>query len=160
MAAVIASMFTVFVKSELGEGLQPVQPTSETGSLPSDQDYKLASGAILDLVPGESIEIANPMRPNNAFDPFVLALCRQIGVALELPYEIFIKHFTASYSAARAAMLEAWRFFRVRRDWLAYAFCQPAYDAVIAEAVPKGDLLPTVSLPTHSSKEPISRRVD
>jgi lambda family phage portal protein len=140
MAAVVASMFTVFVKSELGEGLQPMKPTEETGSDPSDQDYKLGSGAILDLAAGESVEIANPSRPNTAFDPFVLSVCRQIGVALELPFEILVKHFQSSYSAARAAMLEAWRFFRVRRAWLSSSLCQPVYEALVTEAVATGRL--------------------
>jgi hypothetical protein len=50
------------------------------------------------------IDTANPGRPNAQFDPFVTAIVRQIGVALELPYEILIKHFTSTYSAARAAI--------------------------------------------------------
>jgi capsid protein len=134
-------MFTVFVKSETGEGLSAMQPSAETGSLPSDEDYKLGNGAILDLTAGESIEIANPGRPNAGFDPFVTALCRQIGVALELPYEVFVKHFESSYSAARAALLEVWKFFRVRRDWLATSFCQPIYGALVDEAVATGRLV-------------------
>lgn len=140
MAAVVASMFTVFVKSETGEGLAVTQPSEETGGQASDKDYKLASGSILDLAAGESIEIANPGRPNTAFDAFILSLCRQVGVALELPYEILLKQFSQSYSASRAAMLEAWKFFRVRRDWLAWAFCQPVYDALVSEAVAEGRL--------------------
>lgn len=140
MAAVIASMFTVFVKSEGGESLSPATPTAEVGGSATDEDYKLGSGAILDLLPGESIETANPMRPNAGFDPFVQAILRQVGVALELPFEMLIKHFTASYSAARAAMLEAWKFFRARREWLAWNFCQPVYEAVITEAVARGRL--------------------
>jgi lambda family phage portal protein len=140
MAAVVSSMFTVFVRSEAGEGLSAMQPTDETGSLPADEDYKLGNGAILDLTAGESIEIANPGRPNAGFDPFVQSLCRQIGVALELPYEVFVKHFESSYSAARAALLEVWKFFRARRDWLASNFCQPVYAAVVDEAVASGRL--------------------
>jgi lambda family phage portal protein len=140
MAAVISSMFTVFTKTEAGDGLGMAQPTAETGARASDEDYKLAPGAILDLLPGEDVTFANPQRPNTAFDPFVLAICRQIGVSLELPYEILIKHFTASYSAARAAMLEAWKFFRARRQWLTAVFCQPIYEALITEAVASGRL--------------------
>lgn len=140
MAAVVSSMFTVFVETESGEGLNQATPTIETGSRPTDQDYKLGTGAILDLIPGEKVHFANPSRPNAAFDPFVLAWCRQIGTSLELPYEILIKHFTASYSAARAAMLEAWKFFRARRAWLTTVFCQPIYSALIAEAVARGRL--------------------
>jgi len=140
MAAVVSSFFTVFTKTEAAEGLSAAIPTIETGSRPADEDYKLAPGAMLDLLPGEDVTFANPMRPNAQFDPFVLAICRQIGVALEVPYEILIKHFTASYSAARAAMLEAWKFFRARRQWLTSSFCQPVYEAVIMEAVARGRL--------------------
>lgn len=138
MSAVVSAMFTVFVKSEDEEGLAPMTP-SESGST-RDDDYKLAPGAILDLQPGENIEIADPKRPNQAFDPFVQAVLRQVGVALELPFEILIKHFTASYSAAQAALVEAWKFFSARRKWLAIQLCQPIYEMVITEAVAKGIL--------------------
>jgi capsid protein len=59
-------------------------------------------------------------------------------MALELPYEVLVKHFQSSYSAARAALLDATRLFRNRRDWLAWSFCQPCYEAVLVEAVARG----------------------
>jgi hypothetical protein len=96
------------------------------------------AGKAVNLLPGESVESANPGRPNALFDPFVQAIVRQIGVALELPFEVLIKHFTASYSAARAALLDAWKLFRGRRDWLATNFCQPVYEAWLEEAVAIG----------------------
>ena len=105
-AAVFSSFFTVFVKSGYGgaeglfKSLGPMQPSDDVGGKTSDKDFKMASGAILDLAEGEDVSFANPTRPNQAFDQFVLALSRQIGVALELPFEILVKHFTASYSAA------------------------------------------------------------
>ncbi|MDA8122254.1 MAG: phage portal protein [Deltaproteobacteria bacterium] len=138
-AAVISGMFTVFVKSATGSvGLSPMAPTSEVGGAEADEDFKLASGAILNLAQGEEIQTANPGRPNAAFDPFVMSVLRQIGVALELPFEILVKHFTASYSAARAAILEAWRFFKARRTWLAANFCQAVYENLMDEAVALG----------------------
>ena len=140
MSAVVSAMFTVFVKSEDEEGLAPMTPIEESYGKRDDGDYKLAPGAILDLQPGENIEIADPKRPNQAFDPFVQAVLRQVGVALELPFEILIKHFTASYSAAQAALVEAWKFFSARRKWLAIQLCQPVYEMVITEAVAKGIL--------------------
>jgi lambda family phage portal protein len=141
MAAVISGMFTAFVESEGGDNsFAPMEPTSETGAKSSDDDIKLGYGAVVDLAPGEKITTANPNRPNDAFDPFVQSVLRQIGVALELPFEILIKHFTASYSAARASMLEAWKFFMMRRQWLARSLCQPVYEAVITEAIVKGRL--------------------
>jgi lambda family phage portal protein len=139
MAAVVSGMFTVFVKSETGgTTLSPMEPTTEVGGASTDDDFKLASGAILNLAKGEEIQSANPTRPNSGFDPFVMAVLRQIGVALELPFEVLVKHFTASYSAARAALLEAWRFFRSRREWMAANFCQVVYENFMDEAVALG----------------------
>lgn len=135
-AAVVASYFTVFIKAE--SGLGPMEPTTETGGKTSDKDFKMGPAALLELMPGETVETANPGRPNQAFDPFVQAILRQIGVALELPFEILIGHFTASYSAARAAMLQAWKFFRARRQWLAAYFCQIIYEEWLTEAVSVG----------------------
>lgn len=138
MSAVVSAMFTVFVKSESEEGLSPMSPFNQNDSSKNDGDYKLGVGAILDLQPNESIEIADPKRPNQAFDPFVQAVLRQVGVALELPFEILIKHFTASYSAAQAALVEAWKFFSARRRWLTTQICKPVYEMVISEAVARG----------------------
>ncbi|TCS37477.1 lambda family phage portal protein [Paucimonas lemoignei] len=136
MAAVISGMFTVFVEHAADEGAPaPIDGGSAPGSEP---EIQLASGAIVDLEHGAKASIANPGRPNVAFDPFVMAVLRQIGVALELPFEVLIKHYTASYSAARAAMLEAWKFFKIRRMWLADNFCQPVYETWLAEAVATG----------------------
>ncbi len=138
MAAVVSGMFTVFIESEAAESLGPFQTQASSSS--NDDDYELGYGAMIDLAPGEKVSTSNPGRPNAAFDPFVLAIIRQIGMALELPYEILVKHFTASYSASRAALLEAWRMFRSRRQWFADCFCQHVYEAVITESVMKGRL--------------------
>jgi len=139
MAAVVSGMFTVFVETERGDAnFGMFAPDSETGALTSDEDYKLGNGAIVGLAPGEKVSTANPGRPNQAFDPFVKAIMQQIGVALEIPYEVLIRHFSSSYSASRAALLESWRFFRNRRAWLARSFCQLVYEAWLAEAVALG----------------------
>lgn len=142
MAAVISSMFTVFVKTESEEGLAPMSPLAgeHSNKLDRGDEYKMSPGAILDLQPNEAIEIADPKRPNQAFDGFVQAVLRQIGVALEIPFEILIKHFTSSYSAAQAALVEAWKAFSTRRKWIASQFCQPVYEMVITEAIAKGIL--------------------
>lgn len=50
--------------------------------------------------------MVNPGRPNPNFDPFVIAVLKQIGAALEIPYEILIMAFSSNYSASRAAILE------------------------------------------------------
>lgn len=138
MAAVVSGMFTVFVKSNtpntpLGPAFDPAMKID-----PDPNAYELGNGAIVGLGDGEDIQIANPGRPNTAFDGFVTAICRQIGAALEIPYELLIKNFTASYSASRASLLEAWKMFRMRREWLVSSFCQPIYEEWLTEAVLKG----------------------
>ena len=95
---------------------------------------ELAPGMIASLNPGEKAKATNPGRPNAQFDPFVTSILRQIGSALEVPYELLIKHFTASYSASRAALLEAWKMFRKRREWFSENFTQPIYEEWLNEA--------------------------
>jgi lambda family phage portal protein len=142
MAAVVSSMFTVFVKSESGQGpfANGAGAYSPAGQAPADtkNPLNLGNGMVVDLAQGESIETANPGRPNQNFDQFVLAIMRQIGVRLELPFELLVKHFTSSYSASRAALNEAWKYFIKRRTWLADYFCQPVYELFMDEAVAKG----------------------
>lgn len=139
MAAVVSGMFTVFVTTEDGEGL-PSDATGSGSSKDADKEIGLGYGSIIDLRPNESVNSANPGRPNTAFDPFVIAILRQIGSALEIPFEILIKHFTASYSASQAAFMEAWKFFRGRRKWIVDSLCQPTWESVIAEGVALGEI--------------------
>lgn len=140
MATVISALLTVFVKTEDAAGLAPL-PAGEKGGTSTtadNEEIKLGSGSIVDLRPGEDVETVSMNRPNTAFDPFVQAVLRQVGVALGLPFEVLVKHFTASFSAARAALLEAWRFFRSRRAFLATSFCMPIYEVWMREAIASG----------------------
>ena len=140
VAAEVASLFTVFIESPTGTtGLDPVTHMGgETGATTSDDDVKLSNGGIVYTKPNEKISTANPGRPNTAFDGFILAVSRQIGAAVNLPYEILIKHFTASYSAARAALLTAWKYFLVERQHLADNYCQQVKNVWMYEAVSIG----------------------
>lgn len=144
-AAVISAMFTVFITTPTGDGfigdadVASASPaTDAVKSALGPNDVALGNGSIIDLMPGEKPEFANPMRPNTNFDSFVQAIIRQIGIALQIPFEVLIKHFTASYSAARAALLDAWTFFYNRREWLTSTFCQPVYETWFEEAVASG----------------------
>ena len=141
-AAVISGMLAVMVKSPLPTGPLPTaipgmvqgrQMTPKGGQM-----TRLQSGMIVDLAPGEEIQVVDTTRPNPVFDAFVQALLRQIGAALEVPFEVLIKHFTASYSAARGAIMEAWRFYMKERDFLVHSYCQPCWEWAISEAVAAG----------------------
>lgn len=137
-AAIVAGLFTVFIKSQDAEGNVSVTPAENITTDETKDEIKLSAGGLVALAPGEDVTAPNPGRPNAAFDPFVQSLTRYIGIALEIPYEVLVKHFTASYSAARAALLEAWKFFYGRRSWLEDNYCKPVYEWWMDEAVALG----------------------
>jgi lambda family phage portal protein len=96
-------------------------------------------GNVAALEPGESLKAFSPARPNQAFGPFVESVFRHIAAGLNLPYELLLKDFSkTNYSSARAAMLEAFRFFKGRRKWLSTYWCQPVYELWLEEAISNG----------------------
>jgi lambda family phage portal protein len=103
-------------------------------------DGSLRSGSAINLLPGESVESPALGRPNPNFDPFMTAFAGYVGIALGIPREVLLKAFNASYSAARAALLDAWRTWSIRRLWLASKFCQPVYEEWLADEVATGKI--------------------
>lgn len=139
-AAVTNALFSVFIKMD-PQAFQDLfdQDAQQTiASKAESWSGEMESGKAVNLLPGESIETASPGRPNAQFDPFVMSILRQIGMALEIPVEVLIMHFQSSYSAARGAMLMAWKFFRGRRDWLATILCQPVYELWLDNEIAAG----------------------
>lgn len=152
MAAVISAMLTVFIKhtsTEVDENGEPKTTFTPPEDKPS---IALGNGAVIDLAEGEEPVTVNPSRPNANFDPFFMAVVKQIGAALELPVDELLLHYQSSYSAARAAMLQAWRFYTLRRWNLAQQFCQPIVGLWMDEEVASGRL----SLPGY--EDPMRRR--
>ena len=142
MAAVINGFFTVFVKSEKGTSEMGFTGVMDEEDQITDDDvnYELGPGMVNMLAPGEDIEIADAKRPSSNFDAFTTSLAKYVGAALEIPVEILVKNFSSSYSASRAALLEAWKAFRMKRSWMAADFCQPVYEIFLAEAIGSGRL--------------------
>lgn len=140
VAAVVAGYTTVFIQSQDPGGnlLGEMIPEEEQIDAGNDSTVELSAGGIVELAPGETANAVTPGRPNTSFDGFVTAICKQIGAALELPQELLMKQFTASYSASRGALLESWKTFQMYRDWMASGFCQPIYEEWLSEAVAKG----------------------
>ena len=139
MAAVVSGLYAVFIETDdngSGADIGEHQVVDDEDLIDADDDntVELAPGIVIGLRPGEKANTANPGRPNSGFDPFVTSILRQVGSALEVPYELLVKHFTASYSASRAALLEAWKMFRKRRDWFAANFTQIVYEEWLNEA--------------------------
>lgn len=133
-AAVVSAFFTVFIETPQATGPAPVF-AGQTSQGPAGPSIDLAPGAVVGLAAGEQAKFANPLRPNTAFDGFVQAILTQVGMGLNIPRDVLMKSYDASYSAARAALLDAWMWFRSQRTWLSRTFCQPVFETWLAEAV-------------------------
>lgn len=170
-AAVISAMFTVAIKHDKDDDAnlmgaapmwdddsddpnKPDRPVVDRrGETPADGDaLALGEGAVWDLEDGAEPVAINPARPNAQFDPFFMAITKELGAALEIPAEVLLMHFSTSYTAARAAFNQLWKFIKQRRHHLTVQFCQPAYELVIDEMVARG----MVELPGYS--DPAKRR--
>lgn len=136
-AAVISAFFTVFIEGAPNGNPAPIFTGAEGADTVGD-DIKLGQGAVVGLMAGEKATIANPARPNPNLDAFITSMLREVGMALGIPQELLSKQFNASYSASKAALLDAWVYFRNVRTWLARSFCQPVYETWLAEAVASG----------------------
>ncbi len=140
-AAVISAMFTVFIQSATVQNGKPIGEALPPEQLIDAQDQgtiELGNGAIVALNPGETVEFAKPEHPNSGYDAFFNAMVKEIGAALEIPPEVLEKQFTQNFSSARGSLNEFWRTCGIQRDWFSDDFCQPVYEAWLAEAVARG----------------------
>lgn len=145
-AAVINGVFAVFMKMDPNAFADLFDDREQEAYLEHAAGYNGRMnyagvddpGKVVNLMPGEEPMPVTPGRPNPAFEPFFKAIAAQIGAALEIPFEVLIKHFSSSYSASRGAMLDAWRFFMRMRDFMATEFCQPVFEQWLDEEVAAG----------------------
>ena len=149
LAALVQSYFSAWVRTksdsseipinEVGAGDVAGVPSENPDEVSADpNEYELGPGTVIHLEDGEDVVFGNPNIPTAGFESFVKTLCRLIGAALELPYDVLIKEFNSSYSAARAALLETWEAIRMRRQWFVDDFTQPVYEIWLTEAVASG----------------------
>lgn len=142
-AAVSNSLVAAFLESDL----DPESAATLFGADPRQawndnmREYRasLKGGAIIPVPVGAKLSSFTPSRPNAAFEKFMEATLRHVAVGLNVPYELLLKDFSkTNYSSARAAMLEAWRYFLGRRSWLVRYWLQPIYELWMEEAVNAG----------------------
>lgn len=139
-AAVVSGLFAVFLRMD-PTAFQDLFDEDAQGAYinrASSWSGEMEAGKAINLLPGEEPVPSNPGRPNEQFDPFVASCFKQIGMAIGMPYEVLTMAFQSSYSAAKGALLTAWRFFMSHRDWLASYFCQPVYELWLADEVAEG----------------------
>jgi len=141
-AAVVNAMLSVFIKRP-SEDIFAGAPYNEDGSEKEEpwndpDNYRLGAGTWIEGAPGTELQTVTANRPSSQYDPFFLACMKQIGMALQIPFEVLINHFSSSYSASRAALLEFHESVIISRDEFTNSFCQPIYNEFLTEAVYKG----------------------
>ncbi len=101
-------------------------------------EVEMGPGTVNVLKPGEKVVLGNPNIPTAGFESFMKTIIKLSGAALEQPYDVLMKEFDSSYSAAKGALEEAWYVFLMLRKWFVSDFCQPIYEIWLAEAVARG----------------------
>jgi lambda family phage portal protein len=140
-AAVLGAVFSVFVTTENGDDVGEYAGDDEYYDEDDEEseEIQLSTGASVHyLANGEKVNTAQATHPSGTFDAFVSAMAVHVGAALEIAPEVLQKKFAASYSAAKGAMTETWKSFRMRRAWFVRDFCQEVYELWFNEAVSKG----------------------
>lgn len=140
-SVIINSMIAAFIETPL-----PPEQIAELFGTPeklnasrADWDVKLEGASVIPLHPGDKLAPFMPSRPNSAYESFVNAVLRYISAGVNMPYELLMKDFSqTNYSSARAALLEAWRFFMAKREWLAVYWATPVYEMWLEEAIARG----------------------
>ena len=138
IAARVTACFTVFIEQQQAfEGALAATTKTESDGKRIEM---LEPGIIKRLNPGEKFSAFNPQRPGGAFDPFVDKVLRFIGAGLGLPYELVLKDFSkTNYSSARAAILEARKFFVFQQNWISDRLCQPTWGMLLDESYLRGE---------------------
>lgn len=146
-ASVASSLVAAFLESDLDQesagqlfGQDPRGAWNQ--SVKQAQNLrKLEGAAVIPLPVGAKVSTFTPGRPNQAFEAFMLAVLRHIAAGMNMPYELLLKDFSkTNYSSARAALLEAWRYFNGRRRWLMTTWLKPIYELWLEEAVNAGEI--------------------
>lgn len=150
MAAVINSLFTIFITTETGNDMggfagadedeeeENVSGTKISGTENEDDEIKVGTGVVNFLKDGEGVTAIESTHPSNNYDAFVSSMAVQIGAALEIAPEVLLKKFSNNFSASKGALNETWKSFRMYRKWFVDDFCQEIYELWFNEAVSKG----------------------
>jgi len=141
-AAVVNAMIAAFIETPLdGEAIGEMFGGSVDDYLAArnEWDIRLQGGSIIPVFPGDKVAPFTPSRPNSGYGQFVENVLRHIGAGLNIPFELLMKDFSkTNYSSARAALLEAWRYFNARRQWMATYWARPVYELWLEEAINRG----------------------
>lgn len=133
----IAACLSAFIKSPK-QNLSLFEATAQRYGYKLDQ--ALEPGMLFKLYPEEEIQTLIPNFPTPELGPFIVMLCRRIGAALGVSWQVVLRDFSEStYSGARTDKLDSFQTW----DVLQYLFVEmdlaPEYREVMTDAVLRGE---------------------
>ncbi|HUU11204.1 MAG TPA: phage portal protein [Phycisphaerae bacterium] len=148
LAAEIDACLAFFVQSDsdydgttLPPDMHEETDTLGDGSNTTETLQKIEPGMIAHIRRGETVQPFGAKRPGNQFEPYLVTSLRIVGAALGYPLELVLLDFSkTNYSSARAALLQAYRMFRVWQQWLIRTICLPIYRRWMAQGIAAGEL--------------------
>ena len=135
VSGIIKSYFSLFF-TQLGDNSFKLNQILPDDDLDVTQ-YKLGAGTLNALPRGVDVKAIDSTGATS-FSTYTEYFSKVVGAALGLPLEVLIKSFNSSYSASKAALLQAENEFRQRKKSFVTDFCQPVYEAFLTEAVALG----------------------
>lgn len=145
---VVTSALALIVKSSLN----PEQVLAMMKSMPDygywdmyfDRDVRpqvTDDGATIVAPPGTEVTTLNANRNAQNFETFLKTSWRQVMAGMDVPYEVGARDYGGlNYSNARTILLDAWRTFYTKRDWISFRAMDPVYQAWFEEAVHLGEI--------------------
>lgn len=123
-----------------GQPITPATMGAETATqVQAPPKVPLLSGGVINLdMDNEKLDKVESQRPSKQFAPFHEAWSKIYASAVGLPFELVIRHFTASFSASKGAINEGWRQIRLVRGDHVDTFDSPVYEAFIDELAATG----------------------
>lgn len=149
--ALVQSLFTAFIQHEAeAEAPSSIHPTlaslaQQNAEMREEEErsgvgFSLASGNVIDLAPGETVNMVESKVPASGFKEYVDVQLDLIGSAVGVPREALLASFQSSYSASKGSLAVAEKGFSVFRKDIADNLCQPIWDMVVDYGIRLGDI--------------------
>lgn len=112
-------------------GMDTVRPSVSETAMPPEHEPPLnyGNGLMVDLWDGADMKAFNPSRPNPEYSEFINHKMAEISSSLGVSAEVALKRWNASYSASRAALLDAQQGYEIDRALFVDQLLRPIYNA-------------------------------
>lgn len=138
-AARMAACFGLVLTTSNGYEALPKTEKDKAGR--SRKTWQLEPGLVKRLEADEKLTQLQPGQPTQNLVEFIRLLGRFAGLPLGLPLElVFLDFSQTNYSSARAALLQAYRVFRLHQQRLTARFLCPVWRWLVLSWIAKGEL--------------------